>query len=135
MQLRRLYFSFSRYGEFGVHMDYMVIIRIDKHQLLMYALLSLFPVKDSAPERVLLKFNLITYSSFLSSDHDNNPNFMYFTQKSWLLITKNTWILSAVLKYFLILSHIFSHVITFPITFYDSWPISLLAIFVVVFFS
>lgn len=90
MQLRNLYFFlfyFSTYGEFVAYMYYMVIIRIDKHQRLMYALLSLFLVKDSAPERVLLKSNLITYSSLLSSGHDNNPNFMCFTQKS--MITYN----------------------------------------------
>lgn len=87
MQLRHLYFSFSTYGEFGAHTDYMVIIKVDRYQLLMYALLSLFPVKDAAPERVLLKSNLITCSRLLSSGHDNNPKFMYFTQK--LMITYN----------------------------------------------
>lgn len=65
MQLRHLYFSFSTYGDFGAHVDHMVIIKVDRYQLLMYALLSLFPVKDAAPERVLLKSNLITCSSLI----------------------------------------------------------------------
>lgn len=55
------------------------MIRDDK--LLMYPLLSLFPARGVAPEKILLKSNLISCSGLLSSGHNNSLNFTYFTLK------------------------------------------------------